>query len=155
MTGGVNFDGNTVFNPLTDPGHYATGNKFYNNTMLNTARCTNGYGAGQLNIGGQQGMEIYNNTLIQDQRVNFKNGWPIKYWENGWLKGVKIYNNTLKKAYYQGTYPGENGDWDFAIELFNISGLEIANNQIQGCIDREQWLAHYAEGHFPLLSEGP
>ncbi|HQY10584.1 MAG TPA: T9SS type A sorting domain-containing protein [Ferruginibacter sp.] len=132
---GVNFDGNTVFNPLTDPGHYATGNKFYNNTMLNTARCTNGYGAGQLNIGGQQGMEIYNNTLIQDQRVNFKNGWPIKYWENGWLKGVKIYNNTLKKAYYQGTYPGENGDWDFAIELFNISGLEIANNQIQGCID--------------------
>ncbi len=132
---GVNFDGNTVFNPLTDPGHYATGNKFYNNTLLNTARCTLGYGAGQLNIGGQQGMEIYNNTMIQDQREDFKNGWPIKYWENGWLKGVKIYNNTLKKAYYKGSYPGENGDWDFAIELFNISGLEIYNNQIQGSID--------------------
>ncbi len=132
---GVNFDGNTVWNPLVDPGNYATGNKFYNNSLLNTARCTNNYGAGQLNIGGQNGMEIYGNTMRQDQRPNFKNGWPIKYWENGWLKGVKIYNNTLIKAPYRGTYPGEAGDWDFAIELFNISGLEIANNQIQGCID--------------------
>ncbi len=132
---GVIFDGNGVQNPLSDPGHYATGNKFYNNTVLNAAQNNGQYGAGCLNIGGQTGMEIYGNTIIQDQRAIFKNGWPIKYWENGWLKGVKIYNNTLKKAYYQGTYPGENGDWDFAIELFNISGLEIANNQIQGSID--------------------
>jgi len=132
---GVIFDGNGVQNPLSDPGHYATGNKFYNNTILNSAQNNGQYGAGCLNIGGQSGMEIYGNTIIQNQRPNFKNGWPIKYWENGWLKGVKIYNNTLKKAYYQGTYPGENGDWDFAIELFNISGLEIANNKIQGSID--------------------
>ena len=132
---GVIFAGNNAFNPLSDPGIYATGNKFYNNTVLNSAAGTGGYGAGLLNIGAQLGMEIYNNTMIQDQRANFKNGWPIKYWENGWLKGVKIYNNILKKAYYQGSYPGENGDWDFAIELFNIQGLEIYNNQIQGSID--------------------
>lgn len=132
---GVIFDGNDVTDPVTDPGHYATGNKFYNNTVLNSAAGTGNYGAGQLNIGGQDGMEIYGNTMIQDQRVAFKNGWPLKYWDNGWLKGVKVYNNTLKKAPYQGNYPGENGDWDFAIEFFNIQGLEIYNNNIQGSID--------------------
>lgn len=132
---GVIFDGNDVTDPTTDPGHHATGNKFYNNTVLNSAAGTGNYGGGLLNIGGQMGMEIYNNTMIQDQRVAFKNGWPIKYWDNGWLKGVKIYNNTLKKAPYQGNYPGQNGDWDFAIEFFNIQGLEIANNNIQGSID--------------------
>lgn len=132
---GVVFDGNDANDPHSDPGHYATGNKFYNNTVLNAAAGTGNYGAGLLNIGGQQGMEIHHNTLIQDQRPDFKNGWPIKYWDEGWLKGVKIYNNTLTKAPYKGNYPGQNGDWDFAIELFNISGLEIYNNNIQGSID--------------------
>jgi hypothetical protein len=132
---GVIFDGNDVTDPVMDPGHYATGNKFYNNTVLNSAGNVGDYGGGQLNIGGQAGMEIYNNTMIQDQRAAFKNGWPLKYWDNGWLNGVKVYNNTLVKAPYQGSYPGENGDWDFAIEFFNISGLEIYNNTIQGSID--------------------
>lgn len=132
---GVIFDGNNATDPLADPGHYATGNKFYNNTVLNSAAQNLNYGSGLLNIGGQMGMEIYNNTMIQDQRGSQLNGWPIKYWDNGWLKGVKIYNNTLTKKPYDGTYPGEGGNWDFAIELFNISGLEIYNNTIQGSID--------------------
>ncbi|HNF44245.1 MAG TPA: hypothetical protein PLT49_11265, partial [Ferruginibacter sp.] len=132
---GVVFDGNDVNDPVTDPGHYATGNKFYNNTVLNSAAQNNNYGSGLLNIGGQQGMEIYGNTMVQDQRGRYLNGWPIKYWDNGWLRGVKIYNNTLTKKPYDGTYPGEGGNWDFAIELFNISGLEIYNNTIQGSID--------------------
>jgi Secretion system C-terminal sorting domain len=132
---GVIFDGNDVTDPVVDPGHHAVGNKFYNNTVLNSAAGTGAYGGGLLNIGGQLGMEIYNNTMIQDQRVAFKNGWPLKYWDNGWLRGIKIYNNTLVKAPYQGSYPGENGDWDFAIEFFNIQGIEIYNNNIQGSID--------------------
>ena len=132
---GVIFDGNDANDPLADPGHYATGNKFYNNTVLNSAANDGNYGRGLLNIGGQMGMEIYNNTMIQDQRVAFRNGWPIKYWDNGWLKGVKINNNTLTKRAYGGSYPGEGGDWDFAIELFNVFGLEIGNNTIQGSID--------------------
>lgn len=132
---GVIFDGNKASNPLTDPGHYATGNKFYNNSVLNSASVNGIYGSGLLNIGGQTGMEIFNNSLVQDQRVKQKNGWPIKYWENGWLRGVRIHNNTLVKAENQNTYFGEAGDWDFAIELFNFSGLEIANNVIQGSID--------------------
>lgn len=131
----VIFDGNNATDPHSDPGHYATGNKFYNNTVLNSAAQNGNYGSGLVNIGGQQGMEIYGNTLIQDQRGLHLNGWPIKYWDEGWLKGVKIYNNTLVKKPYDGNYPGDGGNWDFAIELFNISGLEIYNNTIQGSID--------------------
>jgi hypothetical protein len=132
---GVVYDGVDATDPIYDPGHHATGNKFYNNTVKNSAANVGAYGAGLLNIGGQSGMEIYNNVMTQNQRPNFKNGWPIKYWDNGWLKGVKIYDNILIKAPYQGDYPGENGDWDFAIELFNIQGLEIYDNEIQGSVD--------------------
>lgn len=159
---GVIFDGNDATDPHSDPGHYATGNKFYNNTVLNSAANTGNYGAGLVNIGGQLGMEIYNNTLVQDQRANFKNGWPIKYWDEGWLKGVKIYNNTLTKAPYVGSYPGENGDWDFAIEFFNIQGIEIYNNTIQGSIDLNYnrkgsyaftaWIHHNTLNHSTLNS---
>ncbi len=133
---GVIFDGNDANDPIYDPGHYATGNKFYNNTVLNSAENNGNFGTGLINIGSQMNMEIYNNVLIQDQRPDFKNGWPIKPWNNGWIKGVKIYNNTLIKAPYKGTFPGQNGDWDFCIELLNIEGgLEIYNNSIQGSID--------------------
>jgi hypothetical protein len=79
-------------------------------------------------------MLIYNNTITQNQRPEGYNGWPIKGWNDGHLKGVKIYNNTLIKKPYGGSYPGESG-WDFAIELFNISGVEINGNTIQGSID--------------------
>lgn len=132
---GIIFKGVDENDSLSNPGHHATGNKIYNCIIDNSATNVGSYGAGCVNIGGQDGMEIYNNTITQTSRPNFKNGWPIKYWDNGWLKGCKIYNNTLKKAPYQGTYPGENGDWSFAIELFNIQGLEIYNNTIQGSID--------------------
>lgn len=135
MHRGVVFDGNDAFGPVLDPGNYATGNKFYNNTVLNSAENNGIFGAGLLNIGSQMGMEIYGNTMIQDQRPDFKNGWPIKPWDNGWLKGVKIYNNTLTKAPYKGIFPGQNGDWDFCIELINIEGVEINNNTIKGSID--------------------
>ncbi|MCB0710212.1 MAG: hypothetical protein KDC15_12570, partial [Chitinophagaceae bacterium] len=42
---------------------YATGNKFYNNTVTNCASFDGTYGYGCLNIGGQQGMLIYNNNI--------------------------------------------------------------------------------------------
>lgn len=136
---GIIFDGNDATDPTTNLGVYATGNKIDHCTLLNCARVATGgycYGAGIINIGAQLGMEISDNTVIQNQRQNFKNGWPIKYWDNGWFKELKILRNTLTKAVYQGTYFNENCDWDFAIELFNIDGgVEVANNTIQGSID--------------------
>ncbi|HAO45684.1 MAG TPA: hypothetical protein DCQ97_02080 [Chitinophagaceae bacterium] len=157
---GVIFDGNDADDPIYDPGHYAVGNKFYNNTVLNAAENNGSFGTGLLNIGAQMGMEIYGNTMVQNQRPDFTNGWPIKPWNNGWLKGVKIYNNTLTKAPYKGTFPGQNGDWDFCIELINVEGLEISNNTIQGSIDLNftrkgaysfgAWIHHNSVGRTPV-----
>ena len=119
------------------PSIYATGNTLYNSIILNSAayNTPNGiYGRGAINIGGQDGMLIYNNIIVQNQRPIGFNGWPIKYLNNGYLKGVKIYNNTLTKIPSTSTFGGENG-WDFALELFNVQGLEIYNNSINGSLD--------------------
>lgn len=132
---GIIFNGITDDNPGTDVGYtHATGNEIHHNEILNCARFNINGGAGCINIGFQDGMEIYENTIQQNERVNGANGWPIKYWNQGWLKGCKIYNNTLNKKAFHGDYPGDGG-WDFAIELFNIEGLEIYGNTIEGAID--------------------
>ncbi|MBS1511809.1 MAG: right-handed parallel beta-helix repeat-containing protein [Bacteroidetes bacterium] len=119
------------------PTIYATGNSFYNNIITNCAGynlSTGVYGRGCLNIGGQDGMLIYNNTISQTSRPEGYNGWPIKGWNEGYLRGCKIYNNILNKI-PMGETNGFRG-WNFAIELFNESGLEIYGNTITGgCID--------------------
>lgn len=130
------FNGITDTNPGTDVGYTkATGNSVYNCDILNCAAMYTGTGQGALMIGFQDGFTVHDCLIQQDQRANFTNGWPIKYWNQGWLDACKIYNNTLIKKAYAGTYPGENGDWDFCIELFSIAGLEIYGNTIQGAID--------------------
>ena len=113
---------------------YATGNTFYNNIINNCAEYAGGYARGCLNIGSQDGMLIYNNQITQDQRAVGFNGEPIKYWNGGFLKGVQIYNNTLKK---KALAAGAGvSDWDFNIEFFMISGLNIYGNTfINGAID--------------------
>lgn len=140
------FNGNgTTTNPGTDVGqNFAKNNKFYNNTVNNCSAMYNGTGQGALMLGFQEGMEIYGNVIIQNQRPNFQNGWPIKYWNQGWLRGTKIYDNTLTKIPYSGSYSGENGNWDFCIEFFNASGTEIYGNKIQGAID----LAYNYKGNY-------
>jgi hypothetical protein len=113
---------------------YAKNNRFYNNTLHNSASYNSGYGRGGLNIGGQEGMRIYKNTISQMGRPKGSNGWPIKGYNEGYLRDLKIYDNTITKAPFDGAYPGEN-NWDFAIELFNVSGTEIFRNTIQGSLD--------------------
>ena len=134
---GVLFSARTDLADVPPNSAYSTGNKFYNNIVNNCAAynlSTGIYGRGCLNIGGQDGMLIYNNTITQNQRAEGYNGWPIKYMNSGYLKNCKIYNNILTKIPYGGNYPGERG-WDFCIELFHIQGLEIYGNTIQGSID--------------------
>ena len=125
-------------NDTEPPAVYATGNSFYNNTLTNCAKY-DGYGRGCLMIGGQDGMLIYNNTISQTGRTKGANGWPIKYCNNGFLNGCKIYNNKITKQAYDGI------TWDFAIELFNESGLEIYNNTIIGSLD----MNHQTKGKYP------
>ncbi len=139
---GVIFAGR-VDNANTAPTIYATGNSFHDNIMTNCARYTPGYGTGCLNIGGQEGMLVYNNIITQDSRTPGSNGWPIKYWNDGYLDGCKIYNNTLNKIMCH-SFLGDDC-WDFAIELFNTRGLEIYSNTITGGgID----LNHQAKGSY-------
>jgi nicotinamide mononucleotide transporter len=120
------------------PAIYATGNSFYNNTVINCAKY-DGFGRGCLAIGGQDGMQVYNNNISQTGRPKGTNGWPIKACNDGFLKGCKIYNNKLTKQAYDGT------GWDFAIELFDVSGLEIYNNTIVGAVD----LNRQSKGSYP------
>jgi len=134
---GVIFNGNGDNSSTipVDPGIYTTGNKVINCIFNNTSRNSPNYIAGQLNFGGQKDMEISGNTMIQTQRPAGKNGEILKYWGSGYNLGCKILNNTLKRLNFSsGSYNG-SGDWNFAIELFNQSGMEIAGNTIQGSID--------------------
>jgi uncharacterized repeat protein (TIGR02059 family) len=110
------------------PSVYATGNKFYNNTVTNCGGFFTG-NRGALEIQGQDGMAIYGNTISID-RPDGKNGDCI-YGVEGFLKNVKIYNNTFNKKFVPGTT-----NWDFAIEFWNcLGGVEIYDNKITGSVD--------------------
>jgi hypothetical protein len=116
------------------PAIYATGLSFYNNTILNSAAydTPNGvYGRGCLNVGGTEGMRIYDNVITQNQRPEGYNGWPIKYLGGGYNKGLKIFDNVLTKIPFTGAYPGENG-WDFMVEMFYDQGTEFYGNVVNG-----------------------
>jgi hypothetical protein len=125
---GVIFSGRNDGIAAPPASRYATGNKFYDNVVNNCADY-DGYGRGCLEMGGQEGLLVYNNTITQNSRPSGQNGWPIKYTNEGWLKGVKIYNNTITKI------PYANDGWSFALELFNAQGMEIYGNTIQGSLD--------------------
>lgn len=111
------------------PSIYAIGNSFHDNTVTNCSRYA-GFGTGCLGIGGQSGMLVYNDTITQLLRTPPEQvGWPIKYFNEGWTQGVKIYNNIITKS-------AANGEgWNFCLEMFNNSGLEIYGNTFQGSLD--------------------
>jgi hypothetical protein len=131
---GVTFHGHGY--STGQPDTYATGNKFYSNTVHD---CSDYYGEGKtgnvdgrgaLGVGGQHGILVYDNTFTQDDRGANANGYLIKYGAGGYNKGLKIYNNTITKT------PYDSVSYDFAIELWNCQGgIEIYNNTIQGAID--------------------
>lgn len=140
----VNFnDRGVIFSGRNDnvdgaPTIYATGNTVYNCRIENCARYEGGFGRGCLCIGGQGGMLIHHNYLSQNSRPTGQNGWPLKLWDNGYLKGLKIYNNTFRKIPFQGNSGGDGG-WDFCMELWFIEGgLEIYSNNFQGGLDLVQ-----------------
>lgn len=132
------FAGHDTTNPTTWAGPFATGNSFYNNEGTNCAGIipeAGWSGSGCLLIGGQDGMDIHHNNLNTTARPIERNGWPIKYWDNGFLKGVKIHDNTLTKSPFHSTQPFSPPNWDFAVELFNVQGMEFNNNYVQGSVD--------------------
>jgi uncharacterized repeat protein (TIGR02059 family) len=118
------------------PGTFGTGNELHDCTVTNCAgyRGSNDYGAGNIMIGGQSGLLIYNNTMVQTARTNNLNGYIIKYYSGGYNKGIKIYNNYLETAPRAGTEA--TSSWGFVLEQWNpIGGWEIYGNTIKGCLD--------------------
>ena len=118
------------------PSLYPVGDKFHDNILTNCARMTPGdgnSGEGALCIGGTQGMLVYNNTIRNNQRPKFSDGYGIKYYGNwGLNKGLKIYNNTIT----QPTLINAQSGFNFAMELwYSAGGLEIYNNTVHGTID--------------------
>lgn len=160
---GVIFNGNgdnssTI--PI-DPKIYTTGNKITNCVFDDAAGWYGTTICGQINVGGTKDMIISGNTMTQLSRPAGTNGELIKYWGSGYNLGLKILNNTLKRANFTGPSWNGDSDWNFAIELFNQSGLEIANNDIQGSIDLNYnrvvspytyslWIHHNYSGHSPI-----
>jgi len=126
--------GNEIDGP---PTVYATGNSFHNNTVINCAdaQVVNPFnGAGNLQVGGQDGMLIYNNIITATARVsgaNNPNGYCIKFYRQGNIKNCKIYGNALSRMAKK-----PDGSFDFCIEMwYLLGGNEIYDNVSTGCFD--------------------
>jgi hypothetical protein len=128
---GVIFNASTLYSG--PPTVFATGNRYYNNISDN---CSDyplaDDGQGHVMFGGQDGIEIYNNTMTQNSRELKRNGYLIKFYSYGYSKRFKIYNNNLNRAIGSQGYPY----YDFSIETWHtLGGAEIYNNIMTGGID--------------------
>ena len=112
------------------PTTYATGNEIHDCNIYDCGGPNASYG--NVQIGAQSGMKIYNNTIEQPQRTGYNQaGFGIKYFRQGHLHGLKIYNNTI--ICEEGN---EYDEWQAAIELFGCEGgLEIYGNYFEGTMD--------------------
>jgi hypothetical protein len=128
---GVIFNASTAY--YGPPEIRATGNKYFNNISNN---CSDyplaDDGQGHVMFGGQDGIEIFNNTMTQTSRELKRNGYLIKFYSYGYSRAFKIYNNTLNRAIGSQGYPY----YDFSIETWHTEGgAEIYNNVMTGGID--------------------
>ncbi len=130
------------------PAIYSTGNSFYNNRVFN---CSNfgayggSFASGSLQIGGQKTMSIRNNIMVENARLIGKQGYPIKYNNDGYLSGITFSNNQFTR----GKGAPYDADWCFGVELWNAwGGIEFANNVFYNCgIDLDHtWKNGYAYG---------
>ena len=145
-------DRGVVFRGKTDwsdgaPSTYSSGNKFHHNFMYNCARSDASYGRGNLETGGQIGLEIYNDTIIQPARASNLSGYCIKNVNQGFLKGMKIHHNYLEVPPYPYSTSPTSNHWSFATEFSDISGLEYYNNRVYGSADQNHTYPDSANGY--------
>lgn len=145
-------DRGVVFRGKTDwsdgaPSTYSSGNKFHHNFMYNCARSDASYGRGNLETGGQIGLEIYNDTIIQPARASNLSGYCIKNVNQGFLKGMKIHHNYLEVPPYPYSTSPTSNHWSFATEFSDISGLEYYNNRVLGSADQNHTYPDSANGY--------
>jgi uncharacterized repeat protein (TIGR02059 family) len=126
--GGVLFLGTA---PWQRPSIFATGNELHHCSITNCGDMQNSYeGAGLVQIGGQDGMKIYDNILDESVRAEGHNGNILS--SAHFNKGIKYYNNKSYKPDYDGEYGGASS-WNFHIEHWSCyGGFEIYNNEFYG-----------------------
>ena len=120
------------------PTIWATGNEIHDNFIYDCGGPNVSYG--DIGIGQQEGMLIYNNEIYQPQRPGFnQSGFPIKYLAGGDNHGLKIYNNSIKLE--EGD---EYDEWHIAVELFGSKGgIEIYNNEFWGVVDFSDYVGSF------------
>jgi hypothetical protein len=123
FTGGIAFHGSA---PYQQPSTYATGNKIYNCILTDNGDTDNTWsGAGEIEIGGQDGLLIHDNTIHGTGKAQGHNGNILSGVH--YNKGIKYYNN---KSYKN---DDEGGQWNFHIEMWNTDGgFEVYNNEFWG-----------------------
>jgi uncharacterized repeat protein (TIGR02059 family) len=122
-TAGIAFHGTSVYN---QPTTYATGNELYNCTMQNCVSVSDidFGGAGMIEIGGQDGILIHDNTMTQTGTGGYYGDVLITVYYD---KGVKYYNNKSYKP------DDEGGNWNFHLEIWDTQGgWEVYNNEFHG-----------------------
>lgn len=122
---GVYFDGYGVWTSLTAPDTYMTGNSFYNNTMTNCANSIpDKLSNAALDILGQQGFLLYNNTITSAGRPSGNNGELVGV---GNAKGLICHDNIFNSPLENGTW------WNFVGEWWNCrGGIEVYHNVFNG-----------------------
>jgi parallel beta-helix repeat protein len=113
------------------PSAWSTGNKFYNNIITSCSRkIIDGGLSHALDVGTQDGMLVYGNTITATGRAYGQNGYGMGFASNGFNKNCKIYNNDFTNAHLG------DSEYEFAIEWWwDLGGTDIYNNRIRGAID--------------------
>jgi hypothetical protein len=89
----------------------------------------------------QDGFLVYGNNMTALGRAGNGNGVPIKMIV-GFNKNTKIHNNTINAGHKSQNY------WQFAIEIWwNLGGLEVYDNVLNGSIDLCDSWDHYDVGY--------
>ena len=123
---------------------FCEGNKFYNNVVHNCCKELNHTthdASGALELSMQDGFLVYGNNMTALGRASNYNGVPIKM-IIGFNRNTKIYNNTINAGHKSTNY------WQFAIEIWwDLGGLEIHDNILNGSIDLCDSWDHYGAGY--------
>ena len=130
---GIRFRGGAI-----PPTTYATGNEIHDCDIYDCGGPNASYG--DIQIGGQEGMLIYNNNIYQPLRPGFnQSGFPIKYVAGGDNHGLKIYDNIISLE-ESDVYD----EWHIAVELFGCQGgIEIYRNTVNGVLDFSDYVGSY------------
>ena len=119
---GVALHGSTLYQ---QPSIYAIGNEIYNCIITDNGDTDSTWGGGgNIEIGGQDGTLIHDNTISSLNRPAGHNGNILS--GAHYNKGIKYYNN---KSYKN----EQESSWSFHIEMWNTQGgFEVYNNEFHG-----------------------